>query len=117
MGSEAKELSVLFVDDAEMAELNERYRSRSGPTNVLSFPMGGDPLEPETVMLGDVVISVDTARREARAAGENLEEAVDRLLVHGLLHLLGYDHERGEAEASAMEREERSVLARMREEA
>lgn len=101
-----------------MADLNARYRSRSGPTNVLSFPMGGgDPLEPETAMLGDVVISVDTARRESRTADETLEETVDRLLVHGLLHLLGYDHERGEVEAVIMEREEKSVLARMREEA
>lgn len=117
MGCDANELSVLFVDDAEMAELNARYRDRRGPTNVLSFPMGGGPEpEVETGMLGDVVISLDTARREAAEAGEGLEETVDRLLVHGLLHLLGYDHENGEAEAEEMEREERRVLGRMREE-
>ena len=112
-----KELSILFTDDAQIAELNERYLGRKGPTNVLAFPMAEGEEEPfETSMLGDVVISVDTAVREAKETGEPLDLTLDRLLVHGILHLLGFDHEESGLEAQRMEREERRLVAVIREE-
>ncbi|RLC25225.1 MAG: rRNA maturation RNase YbeY, partial [Deltaproteobacteria bacterium] len=97
--------------------LNERYLNRKGPTNVLAFPMSGGPApDIESAMLGDVVVSVDTARREADVAGETMEKAVNRLLIHGVLHLLGFDHETGAADARRMEREENRLMGLIREE-
>jgi len=117
LGCHDKELSILFTDDPRMAQLNLRYLGRKGPTNVLAFPMA-DPDGPgnqtatvETGMLGDVVVSVDTAQREADESGESLRETVDRLLIHGILHLLGHDHEASEAAASEMEKEEKRLMA------
>ncbi len=107
---------MLFTDDRRMARLNEGYLGRRGPTNVLAFPMAELAAESAfSPMLGDVVISLDTARRESAEAGRDLEETVDRLLVHGLLHLLGYDHERSETEASRMEQEEERLRQLMSE--
>jgi len=114
LGCHDRELSILFTDDSHMARLNERYRGKSGPTNVLAFPMG-DPDDADPRMMGDVVISTDTAEREARSLGETLEETVDRLLVHGLLHLLGFDHETGATDALRMEQEEARVMKLMEE--
>ena len=112
-----KELSILFTDDSQIAELNERYLGRKGPTNVLAFPMaGGEDDSFESSMLGDVVISVDTAVREAEEAGEPLDLTLDRLLVHGILHLMGFDHEESGTEARLMEREEKRLVAVIREE-
>lgn len=87
-----------------MTDLNRQYRNRQGPTNVLAFSMrDGDfgHLHPE--LLGDVVISTDTAAREAEELGVSLDQRLDFLLVHGVLHLFGYDHERGEAAEAEME--------------
>ncbi len=107
------ELSLLFTDDRHIAELNRRFLKREGPTNVLAFPMrDGGHSGPGTPMLGDIVISLDAAERDAGGAGETLTETIDRLLIHGLLHLLGYDHERSE-EASVMEQETVRLLAMM----
>jgi rRNA maturation RNase YbeY len=116
LGCHEKELSVLLTDDEQIAELNAHYLNKSGPTNVLAFPMeeGPDP-ELESPMLGDVVISTDTALRESEEAGESLEEAVDRLLIHGVLHLLGYDHEKSVGEAQRMQKEERRLLTLVKE--
>jgi probable rRNA maturation factor len=112
-----KELSVLFTDDGRIAELNKKYLGREGPTNVLAFPMsGGPPPRVETGILGDVVISVDTAVRESEEIGETLEETIDRLLIHGILHLLDYDHERSRQESDLMEKEQARLLATIREE-
>jgi len=112
-----KELSILFTGDERIAELNSRYLEREGPTNVLAFPMsGGESPEIESDLLGDVVISVDTALRESKETGEPVEYTVDRLLIHGILHLLGYDHEKSAAEALRMENEEKRLLALMMEE-
>jgi len=107
LGCHDRELSILFTNDDHMAELNMQYLGRMGPTNVLAFPME-EPHQEEIVspMLGDVVISLDTAARESRELGESFEKTVYRLLIHGILHLLGFDHECSEAEAGKMEQEE-----------
>lgn len=104
------ELSVLLVDDAAIAELNSAYRGRPQPTDVLSFSQLEGP-GPATGQLGDVVISVETARRQARERRRPLEEEMATLLIHGVLHLLGHDHERGSAEARRMFAREREVAA------
>jgi rRNA maturation RNase YbeY len=103
------ELSIAFVDDAKIAELNEAYRGKSGPTDVLSFSqLEGEHVELAGNLLGDVVISLETAARQARSAHRGLDSELARLLVHGILHLIGYDHEHDE-EARDMQRLERQV--------
>ncbi|MEW6664683.1 MAG: rRNA maturation RNase YbeY [Thermodesulfobacteriota bacterium] len=116
MGFRDGELSILLTGDGPISILNKRYLGREGPTNVLAFPMGparGGPSD--AGMMGDVVISLDTALRESAKIGEPLDRTVDRLLVHGILHLLDYDHERSPAEARRMRREESKLLALMEE--
>lgn len=101
----------MLTDDNRICELNERYLGRAGPTNVLAFPMeGGLGLPFASEMLGDVVVSVETALRESKEQGKTLEETIDRLLVHGILHLLGYDHEVSPEEAEKMEAEEERIM-------
>ena len=93
VGRPEAELSVLLCEDDFMAELNATWRGREGPTDVLAFAMQegeGGELHPE--LLGDVVVSLQTARRQAEALGRPLAAEVRMLLAHGLLHLLGYDH-------------------------
>ncbi len=97
------ELSLLIVDDPGIAELNGRYLGRAGPTNVMAFPMRSpDFPEISSFLLGDVVISAETAAREASEAGISPEERMVQLLVHGILHLFGYEHENGGTEALRM---------------
>lgn len=111
-----KELSILFTDDKQIAELNNRYLQRKGPTNVLAFPMAGGPMpRVESAMLGDVAISIDTALRESKEAGETLEYTIDRLLIHGVLHLMGYDHEKSSGQARRMALEEERLMGVIRE--
>jgi probable rRNA maturation factor len=111
------ELSILFTGDRHISELNCLYLGRTGPTNVMAFPMSeGGPAGCTSGMLGDVVISVDTAVREARSVGGTLEGTIYRLLIHGILHLLNYDHERSVQEERRMGKEERRLLALMKEE-
>ncbi len=112
MGCHDKELSILFTDDNGIAQLNERYLGRKGATNVLAFPMA-DGMEPDygSTMLGDVVVSGDTAILESKKSGESLEYIIDRLLVHGLLHLLAFDHTKSAKEAAQMEEEEKRLMA------
>ena len=99
------ELSVVLVSDAQIRRLNKLYRNKDKPTDVLSFPIG-EKVE-GWLILGDIVISVDTAKRQAQELGYSLEEELKRLLVHGLVHLLGYDHELGgEEEKKFFELEE-----------
>jgi probable rRNA maturation factor len=106
------ELSIVIVDDAEIAELNQRYLQRSGPTNVLAFPMQeGEFAAISPHLLGDVVISADTAAREGREAGIPMVARLMALLVHGILHLLGYDHETDPAQAREMDAKSRELLA------
>lgn len=109
LGLGASELSVTLVDDSAMAELNESYRGKQGPTDVLSFSLVEGPFqELRGGMLGDVIVSLDTAVRQARRFRRSLDDEVLRLLIHGTLHLVGHDHEEDE-EALAMRAEERRV--------
>jgi probable rRNA maturation factor len=105
------ELSILMVDDAQIAVLNREYLRRHGPTNVIAFPMQAGEFSNLTPhLLGDVVISSETACREALAAGIGMHVRITQLLVHGVLHLLGYDHERSGAEARRMEQKAWELL-------
>jgi probable rRNA maturation factor len=108
-------LSVLLVGDRAMRTLNRRYRGKDRTTDVLSFSLceGPGAAMPHG-FLGDIVISVPAAARQAREAGISLHGEIDRLLAHGLLHLLGYDHERGAAEERRMRSRERRLLERLR---
>jgi probable rRNA maturation factor len=105
------ELSILLVDDPQIATLNQKYLDRQGPTNVIAFAMREGEFSHLTPhLLGDVVISVDTAAREAQDAGLSRERRFNELLVHGILHLLGYDHEDSEKEALRMEEKSRELM-------
>jgi probable rRNA maturation factor len=128
------EMSLLFVDEPTIAELNERFLGYEGPTDVLSFPMddelppagrqpdqGGrgpgspsDPGDPPTV-LGDVVVCPSVAGRQAAERGGALDDELALLVVHGVLHLLNYDHAEP-AETAVMQQREREILARFRDE-
>jgi probable rRNA maturation factor len=111
------EASIALSDDAAIQALNRDYRGRDRPTNVLSFPGFADPAEmadgfgPDgpPLLLGDVILAFETVAREAGEQGKTLLDHVRHLVVHGVLHLLGHDHE-AEAEAEAMEALERRVL-------
>ncbi|MBU1403982.1 MAG: pyridoxine 5'-phosphate synthase [Proteobacteria bacterium] len=110
-GCAENELSILLIDDPAMAQLNEQYRNKKGPTNVLAFAMQeGEGVQPVADLLGDVIISLDTATREAMADGVTLHQRVTILLIHGLLHLLGFDHERSRAEERSMADREKQLL-------
>ena len=116
MGCPEKELSILLVDDPQIADLNVTYLNREGPTNVIAFPMQEGEFAGITPdLLGDVVISLDTAAREGLTAGVDMESRAVELLVHGVLHLMGYDHENDEHEARRMERKSEDVLAAIRQ--
>ena len=99
------EVSVRFTDDDEVRALNAEWRGKDKPTNVLSFPM----LEPS--LLGDIVLARGVCAREAEEKAIPIADHAAHLVVHGTLHLLGYDHEDGEEEAEAMESVERAALA------
>ncbi|MDD5206217.1 MAG: rRNA maturation RNase YbeY, partial [Desulfobacterales bacterium] len=108
------ELSVLLTDDRRISELNKRYLGREGPTNVIAFPMEeGEPAGLKSLIMGDIVISVETALAESRTMNEPLERTVSRLLAHGVLHLLHYDHETSARDAARMRREERRLVELM----
>lgn len=105
------ELSIALVDDEEMTRLNKQYRDIDAPTDVLSFGCDDPCPTPsdEPVMLGDVVIAPAVAERQAADLGHTIERELDILLVHGVLHLLGYDHE-AEDDAGAMAAREAALL-------
>lgn len=112
------ELSILILDNDGIQQLNRDYLQRDRPTNVISFAMqegaGGSP---QPLLLGDVVISAERAAADAAEAGLPFEHELAFLLLHGILHLLGYDHERGtELEAERMEARERELFALLKEE-
>jgi probable rRNA maturation factor len=110
---DAVELSVVVVSLDEMTSLNEKYRGKSGPTDVLSFPCD-DPcavVEPgEPIAIGDVIVAPEVAEAQAAEYGHTVEEELNLLVVHGVLHLLGYDHE-ADDEAAAMQEREQVILS------
>lgn len=112
------QLSILIVDDAMIRDINRDYLKKDRPTNVISFAMQegeGGGVQPE--VLGDVVISAETAARDAFDAQISFESELYFLLLHGILHLLGYDHERGtQADAERMEAKEREIFSLLHEE-
>jgi rRNA maturation RNase YbeY len=123
------ELSLLLTDDRTMRRLNRRFRGQDRPTDVLAFPQMDLPPRPRSGTgrrkrrmppfdsvpppLGDVVISLDTARRQARALGVTLPSRIRTLLIHGFLHLLGYDHEKSAREARRMFKREDELQRRL----
>lgn len=113
VGESKSELSIELVGDRRMRRLNHTYRHKDRSTDVLAFAMR-ECHSPHTGLLGDVVISVPTAQRQALEAGRSLEEELVVLLIHGVLHLCGYDHERSEQEAARMRRRERAILKSVR---
>jgi len=112
----ASTLSISIVSDREIQELNREHRGKDKPTDVLSFPLVESTLDAQNAagggeherLLGDVVISVETARRQADAYDAPLQDEVNRLLIHGILHVLGHDHEEA-GERARMEAEERRL--------
>jgi len=111
LGRPTAECSVLLVDDAAIASLNRTYRGVDGPTDVLAFPMSEGRFGSSWPdLLGDVVISAETARRQAGGCGRDLRAELALLLVHGILHLVGYDHG-GLKERRRMWRKQREILA------
>lgn len=115
------ELSILLADNAGIHRLNKRYRNKDKATDVLSFPMGDfnpktrkgvmpyAPTNPELI-LGDIVISVESAKAQAKENGVALNQEMTRLLIHGILHLLGFEHEKGGREAQKMRKEEGRLM-------
>lgn len=117
VGEPSSELGLCLIGDRRMRRLNREFRGKDRTTDVLAFAMR-DSRAPHASrftarMLGDVVISVPTAMRQAREEQRSLEEELTTLLIHGLLHLCGYDHERNKAEARRMQRRERLMRRRL----
>lgn len=113
---EDQEISLVFTDDAGIREINRSYLGRDYPTNVIAFAQNeGDSPNPHPQLLGDVVVSVERARDDAREASVPVEEELIFLIIHGILHLLGYDHERDdEKEAERMRKKEVELFQKLR---
>ena len=113
-GKTESELSILLVSDKRISELNSLWRGKSGPTNVLAFSLTeGQDVVMAGNLLGDIVISVETAANEAKRDGTTIHQRLIILLIHGLLHLLGHDHERSPEEAEIMFRKEQELLEKI----
>ncbi len=106
------EVAIFFADDARLRTLNGEWRGRDAPTNVLSFEGSNGSGPPYGPLLGDIVLALETVTREAEEQGKRFEHHLSHLMIHGLLHLFGYDHQI-EAEAEVMEDAERRALARL----
>jgi probable rRNA maturation factor len=108
-----KEISLLFVDDEEIQEINQRYLGRNYPTNVISFSLSeGEFSSVNPDVLGDIVISVDTASRDAERGNIPVSDELDFLIIHGLLHILGYNHENNDPEETAsMQKKSRNYFS------
>ena len=106
------EISIVLADDPMVHDLNRDYRNQDKPTNVLSFPLGDEGVSPDggLRMLGDVILSLETTEREASQQAKSLSAHTSHLVVHGVLHLIGFDHE-DEVDAGEMESLERQILA------
>ena len=115
LGFSKVEVSVVITDDPGIHELNRTWRNKDKPTDVLSFSqVEGEIVVGSTAVLGDVIISADTAARQAEHAGLTLDQEFQRLLVHGMLHLLGHDHVHGGHQARKMKLEEARLLRLLR---
>lgn len=106
------ELSISFIDDKRMRELNRTYRNIDRTTDVLSFPQGEEG--PGATLLGDIVISEETARRHAVSYGNSTQEEIKKLIVHGILHLFGYEHKK-KKETLEMRQKENELLSQLRD--
>lgn len=116
--NDSAEISVTFVDDETIHELNKKHRNIDKSTDVLSFPMGENGefdtnLDTGAKVLGDIIISIEHAFAQAEKYGHTLQREIGFLTVHSLLHLLGYDHENGGLEAVQMREREETVLTRV----
>jgi probable rRNA maturation factor len=112
-GDPEAELSLEIVGNTRIRRLNRHYRQEDRPTDVLAFPIR-EAVGPRTPLLGDVVISFPKAAKQASQHGHSIEEELVHLLIHGILHLKGFDHEKGVSEARRMHRMERALLNRLR---
>ena len=110
LGKEDREVSLTFVDDEGITDINRQYLDRNYPTNVIAFAMNeGEFGNINPAVLGDIVISTETALRDAQAGDLSPEDEIDYLMIHGVLHLLGHDHE-SPGEAEKMRRKEREIF-------
>ena len=107
-----QEVSILLTGDKDIRRLNQEFRSIDQPTDVLSFPQNADeePYIPEEVILGDIAVSLDIAKAQAKEHGLDFKEEIILLLIHGILHLLGYDHEISEQEEKQMRNKTRELF-------
>src|SRR5712692_2062630 len=104
IGSAKRDATVVFVSDRSIRDLNRRYRGRNQATDVLSFPIRAEPFEAENrTQVGDVVISVQRASTQAKENGLSFSGEIEQLILHGLLHLCGYDHESDDGEMNRLE--------------
>ncbi len=111
LGLPEAELSLMLVDDNEMQELNRRFLGRDKPTNVLAFSMReGEFSSLHPHLLGDLVISIETAKRQSKSSDLSEMEMLILLLIHGILHLIGYEHERGKKEAREMAMKQKELF-------
>ncbi len=111
------EVSITFADDASIQKLNAEYRNIDRPTDVLSFPIEEDVEaadDGQVLMLGDIVISLERAKAQAKEYGHSFKREVAFLCAHSMLHLLGYDHELGEEQDADMRRRQREIMKMMR---
>ena len=106
-----RRFSVAFISDRRMKQLNEMFRSKATTTDVLSFPHEPDEFDPDKDNLGDIVISAEQAQKQAAENGLTLEGEIKQLILHGLLHLCGYDHETDDGEMNELELVLRAQLA------
>ena len=107
-----QEVSILLTEDKDIRQLNQEFRSIDQTTDVLSFPQNAheDPSIPEEIILGDIVVSLDIAKAQAIEHGLDFKEEIILLLIHGILHLLGYDHEISEQEEKKMRNKTRELF-------
>jgi probable rRNA maturation factor len=108
--AQKKSATIAFVSDRKMRALNKQFRAKDKTTDVLSFPFEADEFDPEPDFLGDIVISVEQANRQAADNDLNLETEIKQLILHGILHLCGFDHETDRGEMNRRELELRRIL-------
>ena len=108
--AEKKHVSIAFVSDKKMREINKTFRAKNSTTDVLSFPFEADEFDSSADYLGDIAISVEQAERQAKENNLDLETEIKQLILHGILHLCGYDHETDNGEMNAKELELRKLL-------